>query len=315
MSRSVTRRNFIKAGAAAAVAMSVRGHAVAASSVATEVGTILSRSATNSYLQAKLALDAIIARHPASISREIDILVDAANQMAGPKPTDPYKVAAIRKAIYQGGPWNSNRPFGYDLADPLGLEVKNKLLATYMAKRLGNCVSMPALFMIVAEKMGLKASFVTAPLHVFVRFSHPERGPINIETTNGAHFTRDEWYHEKMPMTARSIESGLYMRSLTKAEGIGLLATTVLEFLIDAGRNEEAIAVADEILSVNPRDGYAMVKKGTAIGAIMKAEFQDKYPLPSLIPTNLRRRFAQLAAANEKAFADAEALGWEPPAQ
>lgn len=56
-----------------------------------------------------------------------------------------------------------------------------------------------------------------------------------------------------------------------------------------------------------------MVRKGSAIAAIMKTEYMDKYPIPTLIPPNLRPRYISLVAANEKAFADAETLGWEPP--
>jgi hypothetical protein len=55
-----------------------------------------------------------------------------------------------------------------------------------------------------------------------------------------------------------------------------------------------------------------MVKKGEAIGRLMQTEFVDKYPDPVLIPPALRARNAVLSAANEKAFSDAEALGWEP---
>jgi hypothetical protein len=55
-----------------------------------------------------------------------------------------------------------------------------------------------------------------------------------------------------------------------------------------------------------------MVKRGTAIAAILKTEFYDKYTNPALIPATLRPRYLELAAANKKAFDGAEALGWEP---
>lgn len=66
--------------------------------------------------------------------------------MAGPNPTDRYKLAAIRKTIYVAGLWNRSRPFSYDQADPLGLNVRNKLLDTYFKTRLGNCVSCRSCF-------------------------------------------------------------------------------------------------------------------------------------------------------------------------
>ena len=92
----------------------------------------------------------------------IDRLVDAARQMAGPNPIDSYKLAAIRRAIYVAGPWNYNRAFSYDLSDPFGKVPANRLLSTYIRTRKGNCVSMPILFMIVADRMGLNVHLATA---------------------------------------------------------------------------------------------------------------------------------------------------------
>ena len=114
-------------------------------------------------------------------------------------------------------------------------------------------------------------------------------------------------------MSDRSIESGLYLRTHTDRETVAVMATTVLDYLAGVGRNEEALNVADTILAANPKDGYTMVPKGSVIAAIMQTEFVGKYPVPAFIPSTLRPRYVELAAANSKAFADAEALGWEPP--
>jgi len=265
------------------------------------------------YGRTKLVLDRIIdlSVDAAAIEGQIQRLVTAARSFAGPKASDGAKIDAVRKVLYEPGPWNENRAFTYDQSDPYGENIRNKLLSVYLKTRLGNCVTMPTLFMIVGRRLGLPLTLSTAPLHVFVRYSRPGMPhPFNIEATNGGNFTRDEWYRQQFPMSDRAIESGLYLRTHTDRETVAVMATTVMDYLISAGRNEEAVAVADAILSANPRDGYVMVKKGTAIGAVMKAEFMDKYPTPNLIPANLRRRYAQLAAANQKAFADAEALGW-----
>ncbi len=91
-----------------------------------------------------------------------------------------------------------------------------------------------------------------------------------------------------------------------------MTAVGVVEFLLDEHRYREAIDVAEAILAVNPRDAFVMVKKGSAIAGLMQTEFIDKYPNPSLVPMALRPHYKMLAAANAKAFRDAEALGWEP---
>lgn len=238
-------------------------------------------------------------------------MVKAARKMAGPRASDGAKIDAVRKVLYEAGPWNGNRPFAYDHADPLGENINNKLLSVYLKTRLGNCVTMPTLFMIIGRQLGLNLTLSTAPLHVLVRYTRPGIHPFNIETTSGGSFARDDWYRQQFPMSDRAIQSGLYLRTHSDRETIAVMATTVMDYLISVGRNEEAIAVADTILSANPQDGYVMVRKGTAISSIIKAEFEDKFVIPALIPVNLRRRYSLLTAAYQKAFADAEALGWE----
>jgi regulator of sirC expression with transglutaminase-like and TPR domain len=266
------------------------------------------------FLEAAIAFDRIIDKNSDVVAtRALTArLEDAARQMAGPKPSDAYKLAAVRKAIYGTGAWNYNRPFTYDLADPFGQQVRSKMLSTYVRTRKGNCVSMPVLFLIVADRMGLKVRLAAAPLHLFVRYTDPAGMDHNLEATSGGHEAPAEIYRRNMPMTDRAVRSGLYMRTLTKRETIAQMAASVLDFLMAERRYQEAADVADAMLSVNPRDAYALVKKGSAMGGILKAEFEDRYPVPALIPPALRPRYAMLAAANDKAFRVAEALGWEP---
>lgn len=278
-------------------------------------GTIVSQQlASPDFLTAKIALDQIVdpSIRPAVIEGEVGRLIAAARTFAGPHPSIGAQFDAVRKVLYQSGPWNDNRPFAYDQSDPLGEKVQHKLLSEYLKTRLGNCVTMPTLFMIVGRGVGLHLTLTDAPLHMLVRFTHAGLPALNVEATSGGGFARDEWYRQKMPMSDHAIESGLYLRTHTDRETIALMATTVLDYLLTVGRNEDAIKVADAILAADPKEGYTMVKKGSAIAAIMNAEFYDKYPTPSVIPASLRPRYFELAAANKKAFDDAEALGWEP---
>lgn len=266
------------------------------------------------YLQAAVTFDKLIepASEAAITEAMVARLVDAARQMAGPNPNDTYKLAAIRKAIYDSGPWNYNRAFGYDLADPFGQKLGNRQLSTYIRTRKGNCVSMPTLFLIVADRMGLNVRLATAPLHMFVRYTDQAGAMSNLEATSGGHAARDAFYREKMPMSDRAIESGAYMRTLTKRETVAQLATTAMDTLIVQRRFQEAVEVADAILTINPRETYVLAKKGTALAGIIQMEFVDKYPDPKLIPPNLLPRYRQLAETNEAAFKAAEALGWTP---
>lgn len=246
---------------------------------------------------------------------EVERLATRATALAGPRATDAAKLAALRRVIYEGGAWNDNRPFSYDQADPLGRNVRNKLISTYLATRRGNCVSMPILMLLVGERMGLNLSLATAPLHVFVRYVDPAGREMNLEATSGGHPGRTIWYRQQMPMSDRAVESGLYLRTLTRREVVALMATIVVEFLISERRFQEAIEVGETILQHAPRDALTMVHVGTAYGQLMNAEFVERYPIPARIPPALRMRYAMLARRNQQMFQAAEALGWEPPLQ
>jgi regulator of sirC expression with transglutaminase-like and TPR domain len=267
------------------------------------------------YLDAATTFDRLMdkASDTAATRATVARLVDAARQMAGPRPSDAYKLAAVRKAMYDAGAWNNDRAFSYDLHDPFGAQVRSKMLSTYVQTRKGNCVSMPTLFLIVADRMGLNVRLAAAPLHLFVRYTDPAGVDHNLEATSGGHKARDEWYRQQLPMTDRSIESGIYMRTLSKRETVAAMASSVMDFLMTERRYQQAVDVADAILAANPRDAYAMVKKGSAMAHLMQTEYHDRYPDPALVPPALVPRYRLLAEGNQKAFSDAEALGWAPP--
>jgi regulator of sirC expression with transglutaminase-like and TPR domain len=265
------------------------------------------------YAEVAISIDNLLdpKSEPASTRAIVNRLVDAARQMAGPKPNDAYKLAAIRNAIYVSGPWNYGRAFAYDQTDPLGKNSHNKLLSTYIRKRLGNCVSMPILLLIIADRIGLNVSLATAPLHVFVRYISSNGEEVNLEATSGGHVTRVEWYRENLPMTDEAISEGAYMRTLSRRESVAEMANTVVDTMMEQQRWQDAIDVADVILSVNPRETYTLVKRGSAYGQLLKLEFIDRYPTPAAIPTPLRDRYRMLASENDSSFRQADALGWK----
>jgi hypothetical protein len=90
------------------------------------------------------------------------------------------------------------------------------------------------------------------------------------------------------------------------------MATTVMEHLMDQGRYQAAIDVADVILAHSTRDAQTMVRRGTAFAHLLDEEFYKPYPTAELVPPHLHGRYRQLESANRQAFAEAEALGWTP---
>jgi len=181
----------------------------------------------------------------------------------------------------------------------------------YLETRRGQCVSMPVLFLILGERLGLDLALAQAPCHIFVRHRLEDGRVGNIETTSGGHPARAEWFGRNFALSERALESGLYMRSLSRREGVALMAVTVLEWLRAGRRHEELIEACEIVLRHHPRDAVTMVIQGSACGALLE-ELRERYSAPFLIPAHLRMRQARLAERNFSLIAAARAMGWEP---
>lgn len=230
-------------------------------------------------------------------------------------PSSDDKVAALRSYLYQAGPWNEDQPFRYDLDDPFGRNIQNKLLPNYLATRKGNCVSMPFLFIVLGQKLGIDATAATAPDHVFVKYRDEMGNLYNLETTSGAGVTRDSWMRQEMPMTDQALLNGIYMQPLSKKETVAVMMSTLLEFYGQQGQQERRIAMADLVLEYHPNDVVAMLHKSSAYYRLMKRDFIDKYPNPEDIPLEERANFAELGRNNILWREKAESLGWREPSQ
>jgi len=266
------------------------------------------------YAQAKIALDRLVSPSidaDATLG-ELDRLAKAAEMLVGSDAGTDSKLAALRKLIYESGPWNDYRSFDYDHSNVRGADVRVKLISHYLNTRRGDCVSMPVLVLILAEKLGIDMALVSAPNHIFLRHTDDRGRVINLEATSGANPARDEWLRKTRPMTDRAIASGLYMRTLSRSEGIALMATTVLQALMDGGRYDEAIEVSEVILEHSPHNAIALVNQGSAYFNLLRVRYLDTYRSAFLIPLSLRPDYQWLLQRNHAAFTSAKALGWQP---
>lgn len=126
------------------------------------------------------------------------------------------KVATLRKFIYVSGPWNANSPFHYDFDDPEGHRLEGAVLSNYIATKKGQCVSMPLLFIFLAERLKLPVALARAPNHTFVMLKNDDDNWTNLETTSDGGPASFETIQRQAPMTEAAIGNGVYMRALDK---------------------------------------------------------------------------------------------------
>lgn len=248
--------------------------------------------------------------------KQIDKMAAQVRAMLRPSASSAERLQTLQRYIYEKGPWNGFQSFGYDFDDPVGNNIHNKLLPNYIRSRKGNCVTMPVLFTILGQRLGLDVTLSTVPLHLFVKYTDPETGvTYNLETTSGAKPARDVWIQQQNPMTDEAIANGLYMQRLSKRESAAVMVTTLAEFLVQQQAHEKVIAISDVILAHYPRDVDSMLRKGSAYGRLAQMHFVRKYPQPNLIPPAERGYFDYLGKQNRYWFAKAESLGWREPSQ
>jgi regulator of sirC expression with transglutaminase-like and TPR domain len=136
-------------------------------------------------------------------------MVRTIESMPGYDSSPTHKAIALQRFIYSGGVWNFHRPFEYDLDDPLGADPKNKLLTTYLSTRKGNCVTMPFLFIILGQRLGIEVTAASAPSHILVKFRNEAGIWMNLEATSGANPARESWIRQQTPtITDKSMDRG-----------------------------------------------------------------------------------------------------------
>ncbi|GKS96690.1 transglutaminase family protein [Acidovorax sp. SUPP2825] len=264
--------------------------------------------------RAKLVIDRMM-----DPSVDVDATLERLDEMArGIRKTLPTGASkrlildALRFHIYQPNGWNERRPFQYDLEDPYGRNIKNKLLPNYLRTKKGNCVSMPLLFIFLGQRLGLDVSLAAAPNHLFVQWRDSDGKLYNLETTSGAGFTREAWLRQQSPMTDIALKSGIYLRPMPKKEAIVAMAETLMAFYEKQDQPYRHAAMAQFLLKYSPNDICALLNLFAATQEIRKREFIRKYPGPSDIPMSERPRLLMLDDQLKSIYDRAYGLGWRP---
>jgi regulator of sirC expression with transglutaminase-like and TPR domain len=245
--------------------------------------------------------------------KKFDEMIVEIKKILGPRTKSMDKMLAIKTYLFNMGEWNNNQPFVYDLSDPLGRKLENKLISNFIETKKGNCVSMPFLFLILGEKMGIDVVASTAPLHIFARFKDDLTGDVwNIETTNGGNPARNLWYIQQFNITEESIRNGVYLKNLTKKETISLMLMEVEQFYIETKEFEKALEICDLALKYYPNYAYALARKGNAYACILDRDVRQKgYSPENPLPKDKEIFYKNIFKKNLQCFTDAESLGWK----
>lgn len=113
-------------------------------------------------------------------------------------------------------------PFRYDFNDCFAKENWTNMFVTkLMVTHKGNCHSLPFLYKILAEELGVKAYLSYAPNHIFIKQYNKKTSWYNVELTNGQ-FPNDGWVMATGYVSTASIVSGMYMDTLGLKQSVAV---------------------------------------------------------------------------------------------
>ena len=168
----------------------------------------------------------------------------------------------LRLKDEKGNPTFTHLPYVYDMDDPFGKTDFTKFFVTkLMRTRKGQCRSMPLLYLILAEELGVKAWLTYSPQHSYVRLQNNKGTWFNLELTNG-HYSADSWILGSSFIKSEALQNELYMDTLSKKE---LIASTLNElgkgYAQKFGYDKFVLQCAETTLKHHSNNVFAMQLK------------------------------------------------------
>ena len=194
----------------------------------------------------------------AAYSAKIDEIVVGVKKITKGSDDPDFRIRALNTYLY--------KIYGmqYDKSDPYVKEDKNRFINGVLDNRKGSCVSMPLLYLAVAQRLGYPVYAVTAPQHIFLRYENPALEMKNIEATNGGGYSPDAEYIATLQVSSNALDHGTYLRTLTYREFLGILIEQNGIYWSMHGHNDKAIEYLETAIKLNPRAADSIRSLGMA---------------------------------------------------
>ncbi len=154
------------------------------------------------------------------------------------------------------------KPFEYDFNDVFGHnDLPNLFVSKLLSTRKGNCNSMPYLYKILAEELGVDASLALAPNHIYIKHRMKSIGWFNTELTSGI-FPEDSWLMASGYIHLDAIKNGVFMKALNNKESLALCLFDLAQAYnrsYPGNDGEFILKVVDRAIEVYPNFAKALI--------------------------------------------------------
>lgn len=202
-------------------------------------------------------------------------------------------------------------PFSYDFNDVFGHKTRENLFVSKLLEtRKGNCHSLPYLYKILCEELGVTANLALAPNHVYIKHRSIADGWYNTELTSGI-FPIDAWIMASGFVHIDAIRNGVYMKALNNKESIALI-------LIDLADNYNAkfpnndgtfvLKCAETAILNYPNFATALILKAETHKKQMKTELNQEKAKQML--SDLEKEYAHIHEIGYRNMPEDMYLNW-----
>jgi hypothetical protein len=137
----------------------------------------------------------------------------------------------------------NHQPFYYDYDDyQYTKDYRNCFLTKCLATGFGQCNSMPAVYLVLAEQLGVKAYLTFVPNHSFVKYPDNKGKIVNYEPTSNWEIS-DKWYIDNMFIRGEAIASGVYLDTFNTQQVVAnCIFDLAVEYMrVDRSLNEDFV--------------------------------------------------------------------------
>jgi regulator of sirC expression with transglutaminase-like and TPR domain len=144
----------------------------------------------------------------------------------------------------------------YDHSPDARANQDNYFINRTLDTKHGQCITIPLLYMAIAQRLGYPVYAVSAPEHNFLRFIDPALKEQNIELSGGAGYEADSGYAHRLNISQRAIDHGAYLRTLSRRDYLGTLLQQNAIVFARRGDVDRAILYFKKAYEIDPKNVY-----------------------------------------------------------
>jgi regulator of sirC expression with transglutaminase-like and TPR domain len=205
------------------------------------------KSSAPGPLAAKLLALSSEAGVPTSNKAELEKMLDLAEKRARDK-SGSDRIDVLNHLIFE------EFKFEREVEDD---SIKFMLLPYVIENKRGSCLGLAALYLALAEKLGLEVKGVLVPRHFFLRYQKR-----NIELLRKGEAMPDEWYQKTWQVPEGA---GAYMRSLTERELLAVFRFNLGNARRMKGEYQKAEEIYRQVIAALPDFAEAHANLGLVL--------------------------------------------------